>query len=90
MTKSELINLVAKRSGMKKSDVKKTMEITIEEIQGALQKKESVGFLGFGVFEVKKVAKRVGMNPKTKERVEIPSRHQVKFRPGRALKSIME
>ncbi len=90
MTKSDLINIIAKRSGLKKEDVKNAMEISIEEIQNALKKGESVGFLGFGVFEVKKVAKRVGMNPKTKERVDIPSRKQVKFRPGRGLKEIVK
>ncbi|RKX56997.1 MAG: integration host factor [Thermotoga sp.] len=86
MNKKELVDKVAKKAGAKKKDVKKIIDTTIGVISDALAKGEKVQLVGFGSFEVRKAAARRGVNPQTKEPINIPERKVPKFRPGKALK----
>ena len=86
MNKKDLVDAVAKKTGAKKKDVKKIIDTTIEVISDALAKGEKVQLVGFGSFEVRKAAARRGVNPQTKEPINIPERKVPKFRPGKALK----
>ncbi len=86
MNKKELVDVVAKKTGAKKKDVKMIVDATIEAIKEAMGKGEKVQLVGFGSFEVREAAARKGVNPRTKQPIEIPARKVPKFKPGKDLK----
>ena len=86
MNKAELINAGAEAADVSKKDAEAVITATVEAITAALQEGEKVQLVGFGSFEVKKRAARVGRNPKTKEAIEIPASAVPTFKAGKALK----
>ena len=86
MTKPELINAVAASTGFSKKEAETAVSATLDAITAALQEGEKVQLVGFGSFEVKKRAARIGRNPKTKETIEIPASVVPVFKAGKALK----
>jgi nucleoid DNA-binding protein len=87
--KTELIEAVAKTTKLEKTKVKAVIEATIEAIETQLKKKGGVGrvqLTGFGTFSVSKRKARIGVNPKTGEKIKIEARNVPKFTPGKALK----
>ena len=86
MNKTELINAVADKTQLSKKDAEAAITATVEAIAEALTREEKVQLVGFGSFEVKKRAARVGRNPKTKETIEIPASVVPVFKAGKALK----
>ena len=86
MNKAELINAVAASTGFSKKDAETVVSATLDAITAALQGGEKVQLVGFGSFEVKKRAARIGRNPKTKETIEIPASVVPVFKAGKALK----
>ena len=83
MNKTELINAVAEKAELSKKDAVTAM---IDAITGALVEGEKVQLVGFGAFEVKARAERVGRNPQTKETITIPASKTPVFKAGKALK----
>ena len=61
----------------------------IEVISDCLAEGDKVQLVGFGAFEVKSRAERIGRNPKTKESIKIPASKVPVFKPGKALKDIV-
>ena len=86
MNKTELIAAVAEKAGLSKKDAEAAITATVEAITGALAQEEKVQLVGFGSFEVKTRAERVGRNPKTKETIQIPASKAPIFKAGKALK----
>ena len=86
MTKAELISVVAAKTELSKKDSDKAVSAVIEAITEALVNGEKVSLVGFGAFEVKERAARIGRNPKTKESIHIPASKSPVFKPGKALK----
>ena len=86
MNKAELINAVATSTGYSKKDVEAVISATLDAITDSLKEGEKVQLVGFGSFEVKKRAARIGRNPKTKESIEIPASVVPVFKAGKALK----
>ena len=86
MNKTELINAVAEKAELSKKDAEAAVTAMIDAITGALVEGEKVQLVGFGAFEVKKRAERIGRNPKTKESIKIPASKVPVFKPGKALK----
>lgn len=86
MNKSELINAVAKSSGMSRRDAEKAVSATVEAITEALKQGEKVQIVGLGGFEVKERAARAARNPRTGEEIQIAASKAVSFKPGKALK----
>ena len=86
MNKAELINAVAAAADVSKKDAEAVIAATLGTITAALQEGEKVQLVGFGSFEVKKRASRIGRNPKTKESIEIPASVVPVFKAGKALK----
>ncbi|MCR4646028.1 MAG: HU family DNA-binding protein [Oscillospiraceae bacterium] len=86
MNKSELIDAIAKESGLSKKDVDAALKSFVGVVSDALQKKEKVQLIGFGTFETGERAARVGKNPRTHEEIKIAASTQVKFKAGKALK----
>lgn len=86
MNKTELIAAVAEKADLSKKDAEAAITAAVEAITGALIEGEKVQLVGFGSFEVKKRAARIGRNPKTKESIEIPASVVPVFKAGKALK----
>ena len=86
MNKAELIAAVAEKAGLSKKDSEAAVNAALDAITAALQEGDKVQLVGFGSFEVKKRAARVGRNPKTKEAIEIPESVVPVFKAGKALK----
>ncbi|MCL2221763.1 MAG: HU family DNA-binding protein [Oscillospiraceae bacterium] len=86
MNKTDLINAIAAKSDLSKKDSEKALTATIESISEALKSGDKVQLVGFGIFDVKKRAARIGRNPKTKEPINIPATKTPVFKAGKALK----
>ncbi|HQD39907.1 MAG: HU family DNA-binding protein [Firmicutes bacterium] len=90
MTKSELIDSIAQISGFTKKDAGKALDAVIEAIKQSLMRGEKVQVVGFGTFEVRERAERIGRNPRTKAEVVIPARKVPVFKAGKALKDVVK
>lgn len=86
MKKAELVEAIAKETGLTKADATRALEATFDVITKALKKGERVPVAGFGTFDVSKRKAREGRNPQTGEKVKIPARKAVTFKAGTALK----
>ena len=85
MNKTELVNAIAQKAGLTKVDAKNALDATIEAIGEALANNDKIALVGFGTFATVEKAARQGINPRTKEKVEIPARKVVKFKAGAEL-----
>ena len=86
MNKAELINAVAAATEFSKKDAELAVTATLDAITAALKDGDKVQLVGFGSFEVKKRAARIGRNPKTNATIEIPASKVPVFKAGKALK----
>ena len=86
MNKAELIAAAAEKAELSKKDTEAAVNAVIDVITGALKKGDKVQLVGFGSFETRKRAARVGRNPKTKETIKIPASSVPTFKAGKALK----
>lgn len=86
MTKKMLVEKVAAATGWTNKESKEGVEAVFDEIAKGIKSHKKVAISGFGNFELKKRAKRQGVNPKTGEKVTIPAKTVLKFRPLKALK----
>lgn len=87
MNKTELINAIAEKADLSKVDAKKALDAAIEAIGCALAADEKVALVGFGTFAVSEKAARTGINPRTKEKIEIAARKAIKFKAGAELEA---
>ena len=86
MTKKEFIALYAEKANFEtKADAERKLDAVLDLFEEVLVKGEEVNFTGWGKFEVKETAARVGRNPKTGEEVQIPAKKVVKFKAGKGL-----
>ena len=88
MNKTELIAEVAEKAELSKEDAEAAVSAAIDVITEALRKGDKVQLVGFGSFEVKSRAERMGRNPQTKEPIPIPASKAPVFKAGKALKDI--
>lgn len=86
MTKTQLIEKIAKENGWTKKQVSEMMDATLTALEGALVAGETVQLFGFGTFTVKEIAARTGRNPRTGETVEIAASRKLAFSASKALK----
>ena len=82
MNKTELVQAIAEKTNLTKVKAKAALDATLMSIAGALKKDDKVALIGFGTFMVVKKEARQGINPATKEKITIPARKVVKFKPG--------
>lgn len=87
MNKGELVKAVMDKTGMTKKKSEEFVNAFVETVENALKKGEDVKLVGFGTFSTRKRAKRTGINPQTGEKIKIPARTVVFFKPGKALKN---
>ena len=86
MNKQELITSMAEKTSLNKANSEKVLNAFIESVQEALANGEKVQLIGFGTFETKERAARVGLNPRTKEKIDIPAKKAPAFKPGKEFK----
>ncbi|MBQ0052139.1 MAG: HU family DNA-binding protein [Treponema sp.] len=86
MNKTELVDAIAKDTGLSKKDSEAALKSFIENVSKAMEKGDSVQLVGFGTFEVGERAARSGRNPKTGETITIAASKSPKFKAGKALK----
>lgn len=84
MTKTDLVNAIA-ATGLSKADSKKALDAVVGAISGALKEGDKVAILGFGTFSVNERPAREGINPATKEKIQIAAKKVVKFKAGAEL-----
>jgi len=90
VTKRELIERIAALTGQRRSAVKETVQQFLDAVIDELGKGNRLEFRDFGVFEVKQRAARRAQNPKTLQRVDVPSKKTVKFKPGRRMRELLD
>jgi len=86
MNKAELIDAMAKETGLTKKDAGAALASFIATVSKEMKKGGSVQLIGFGTFEVGKRAARTGRNPQTGEAIKIKAAKTPKFKAGKALK----
>jgi len=86
MKKAELVETVANKTGLSKTDVESVMKATIETITTAVAEGDKVAFIGFGSFERTSRAGRKAKIPGTDKVVEVPPSKSVKFKVGKQFK----
>ncbi|PIR43124.1 DNA-binding protein HU [candidate division WWE3 bacterium CG10_big_fil_rev_8_21_14_0_10_32_10] len=89
-TKTELIEMVAKKAGVTKAESQRVVDAVIESITEALERGEKVTVTGFGTYEVRQRAARMGRNPQTGETIQIPAQRTPAFRAGKSLKDAVK
>ncbi len=90
VTKKELIDRIAEQTGEKRVTVKRVVQSFLAVAVDHLGSGNRLEFRDFGVFEVRERKARVAQNPKTLERVEVPSKWSVRFKPGRLMRLATE
>ncbi|MDX9708938.1 MAG: HU family DNA-binding protein [Trichloromonas sp.] len=86
MTKADLVNAMAEKAGLSKTDAEKALKSFIDAVTEAMKAGEKVALVGFGTFSVGERAARTGQNPQTGEKIEIAAAKTPKFKAGKALK----
>lgn len=87
MNRQELIDALASKTDSSKADAGRNIAALIEIITGALKKGDNVALVGFGSFEVRKRAARVGRNPATGAELKIKASKVAAFKAGATLKA---
>lgn len=89
MNKTELVEAMAKQTGLNKKDAEAALKAFIESVEGALKKGDKVQLVGFGTFEVSERAAREGRNPQTGKKMKIAASKAPKFKAGKAFKDAL-
>ncbi|TPF17950.1 HU family DNA-binding protein [Priestia megaterium] len=90
MNKTELIGAVAVKAELTKADAEKAVNAFLETVTETLAAKDKVQLVGFGTFETRERAARVGRNPKTSEEIQIPATTAAAFKAGKKLKEAVK
>jgi integration host factor subunit beta len=87
MTKSELIQVIAsKQSNLTKEDVESAVNCIFNRINEELGHGGRIEIRGFGAFSIRQHAAKMGRNPRTGEKVSVPRKNSVHFKPGTKLR----
>ena len=86
MNKAELAEEASGKTGLTKKVTQNVIDAVIEAIGDTLSRGEKVTLVGFGTFQVASRKARRGVNPRTRESINIPAKKVSKFVPGKILK----
>lgn len=89
ITKKELVNRIAMKTGQTKVITKHIIQLFLDEIIRELGTNNRLEFREFGVFEIKERAARKAQNPRTLQKVDVPAKRVVKFKVGRMMKQVV-
>jgi DNA-binding protein HU-beta len=90
VTKSELVNQVADRADLTKQDAGRAVDAVLATVEDALRRGSEVTVAGFGKFHVSDRGARLGVNPRTGERIQIAASRVPRFTAGSGLKSAVK
>ena len=90
MNKMELVSAMADKTGLSKKDAEAALKAFTDVVAEELKKGEKIQLVGFGTFEAKKRAARVGKNPRTGAEIKIPATVAPAFKAGKALKEAIK
>ena len=90
MTKADLIAMVADKAGLTKADSARALDALTDAIEKSLSKGEKVTCTGFGTFEVRQRAARMGRNPQTGAPLHISASKTPAFKAGKGLKDAVK
>lgn len=90
MNKAELVAAIAEKAGIAKKDADKALAAFIETVEAEMKKGGKVQLVGFGTFEVRERAARKGINPLTKETINIAASKAPVFKAGNAFKNAIK
>lgn len=86
-TKKDLVRTIAERSGLSQNQVRTLVQAMFDALGDTLISERRIELRGFGVFEIRRRAARVGRNPRTGKRVPVRARWAVTFKPGKQLEA---
>lgn len=89
MTKAELVEEVARNTQLTKKHAEIIVNTVFESIVDSLKDGEKIELRGFGSFRIRERGSRIGRNPKTGARVDVPSKRIPYFKPGKQLKELL-
>lgn len=89
MTKAVVAAKVSETTGMSRKDTMDAIEIFLEAVKDALKTERKVSLVGFGTFYVKEKNARNGRNPRTGDKIQIPSKLVAAFKPGKAFREMV-
>lgn len=90
MNKTELVASMAEKAGVSKKDTEAVLNAFIETVQEAVKANDKVQLVGFGTFETRERAAREGINPLTKEKIQIAASKAPAFKAGKAFKDMLK
>ena len=86
ITKKELVEQVAQHTGADRGETRTLGQAFLDAVVQELNRGNRLEFRDFGVFEVRQRAPRMAQNPKTMEKVKVPAKRSVRFKPGRLMR----
>ncbi len=86
MNKAELVEEVAGKVSLTKKETNNVVDAVTSAIADSLERNEKVTLVGLGTFEVRRRKARTGVNPQTRERLDIPAKNVVRFKAGKGLR----
>ena len=87
MTKADIVNEIAKKTGVEKTQIQTIVEAFMEEVKISLEKEENVYLRGFGSFIIKKRAEKVARNISKNTTITIPAHNIPAFKPAKSFAS---
>jgi integration host factor subunit beta len=90
ITKKDLVERIAERTHLPRSEIKRVIQDFLDSLVFELEHGNRIEFREFGVFEVRERAARLAQNPKTMQKISVPPRRAVKFKPGRLMRERIE
>jgi len=90
MNRQELIDKIAKDAGISKKEAGLALNAFVDGVTLSLEKGEKVSLVGFGTFKVTERAARMGINPQTKAKIQIPATKVPTFKAGKKLKEAVK
>ena len=90
MNKTELVAAMAAKANVSKKDTEAVLNAFVETVQEAVKANDKVQLVGFGTFETRERAAREGINPLTKEKIQIAASKVPAFKVGKAFKDMLK
>ncbi len=82
MNKQELVDAIAEKAGLSKADSRKALDAFVATVKDVLKANDKLSLVGFGTFSVAERKAHKGVNPSTKQKIEIPAKKIAKFKAG--------
>ncbi len=90
LNKKTLVEVISDKTGMTKKSATEVVDLVLETVADTLKDGGKVDLSGFGKFEVKVRNARTGINPATRETIQIPATKVPSFKPAKALKDLVK